>query len=149
MKVGSVLKDLRNKKGKTQKEISKEMFIPYNTYRKYENNKIALNYWVIGEFAEYYRVSKNVFFFDDKFWGKPESLLTMGYLGAIFEIKSYKLDMLEKKINNLNDINSDKYTQLRSTYEYESKELRRVASILRRFIKKDLSIRKDYIKKHE
>ena len=55
--VGNHLKQLREIKGISQKQVAKELMLPYNTYRNYENNVNEPNNEMLVRLAIYFNVS--------------------------------------------------------------------------------------------
>ena len=55
--VGNHLKQLREIKGLSQKQVAKELMLPYNTYRNYENNVNEPNNEMLVKLAIYFNVS--------------------------------------------------------------------------------------------
>ena len=55
--VGNHLNQLREIKGISQKQVAKELMLPYNTYRNYENNVNEPNNEMLVRLAIYFNVS--------------------------------------------------------------------------------------------
>ena len=60
MNIGENIKNLRNERGFTQKEIAQKLNIAERVYQRYENNEAKPNINIIIKLAKLYNISADV-----------------------------------------------------------------------------------------
>lgn len=121
--------------GLTQKELADSLLLDVRTIKKYEAREINLSLNRINDFSFFFDVDPSLFIYDHDNT-EPFTSNSLSYLGAQFEIYTYKLYEV---------MNSMSYILDKETSEYENaiREFKELYKVLRRIRRKIDKVRNE------